>query len=123
MTIAGPRPSPLRRALTLHLPMAAIVLFAIGPYLWMLLTSLRVESTLFSPQRTLLPDTLTTANYLRLFTKTTFTVNLLHSLVVALGTVADIVPLVDENRMFVRKGLQVMEGMRREGLRALRALQ
>jgi len=27
------------------------------------------------------------ANYLRLFTKTTFTVNLLHSLVVALGTV------------------------------------
>lgn len=88
MTIAGPRPSPLRRALTLHLPMAAIVLFAIGPYLWMLLTSLRVESTLFSPQRTLLPDTLTTANYLRLFTKTTFTVNLLHSLIVALGTVA-----------------------------------
>jgi multiple sugar transport system permease protein len=88
MTIAGPRPSPLRRALTLHLPMAAIVLFAIGPYLWMLLTSLRVESTLFSPQRTLLPDTLTAANYLRLFTKTTFTVNLLHSLVVALGTVA-----------------------------------
>ena len=88
MTIAGPRPSPLRRALTLHLPMAAIVLFAIGPYLWMLLTSLRVESTLFSPQRTLLPDTLTAANYLRLFTKTTFTVNLLHSLIVALGTVA-----------------------------------
>ena len=88
MTIAGPRPSPLRRALTLHLPMAAIVLFAIGPYLWMLLTSLRIESTLFSPQRTLFPDTLTAANYLRLFTKTTFTVNLLHSLIVALGTVA-----------------------------------
>jgi len=45
------------------------------------------EATLFSPQRTLLPETLTPANYLRLFTKTTFTVNLLHSLVVALGTV------------------------------------
>jgi multiple sugar transport system permease protein len=87
MNLAGPRPTALRRALTLHLPMAAIVLFAIGPYLWMLLTSLRVESTLFSPQRTLLPDSLTAANYLRLFTKTTFTVNLVHSLVVALGTV------------------------------------
>jgi multiple sugar transport system permease protein len=87
VNLAGPRPSTLRRALTLHLPMAAIVLFAIGPYLWMLLTSLRVESTLFSPQRTLLPDTLTAANYLRLFTKTTFAVNLVHSLVVALGTV------------------------------------
>lgn len=86
--IAGPRPSALRRALTLHLPMTAIVLFAIGPYLWMLLTSLRVEATLFSPQRTLLPDALTAANYVRLFTRTTFTVNLLHSVVVALGTVA-----------------------------------
>lgn len=85
--IAGPRPSTLRRTLTLHLPMAAIVAFAIGPYLWMLLTSLRVESTLFAPNRTLLPDTLTAANYLRLFTKTTFVANLGHSLVVALGTV------------------------------------
>jgi single-stranded-DNA-specific exonuclease len=42
-----------------------------------------------------------------------------HLDLVALATVADIVPLVDENRMFVRKGLQIMETMRREGLRAL----
>jgi multiple sugar transport system permease protein len=88
MTIAGPRPTAVRRALTLHLPMLAIVLFAIGPYLWMLITSVRPEATLFSPQRTLLPEVLTPANYLRLFTKTTFVVNLGHSLVVALGTVA-----------------------------------
>lgn len=88
MNIAGPRPTVLRRALTLHLPMAAIVLFAIGPYLWMLLTSIRPEATLFSPQRTLLPEALTPANYLRLFTKTRFIANLGHSLVVALGTVA-----------------------------------
>jgi multiple sugar transport system permease protein len=87
MNIAGPRPTALQRALTLHLPMLAIVLFAIGPYLWMLITSMRPEATLFSPQRTLLPEALTPANYLRLFTKTTFVVNLGHSLVVALGTV------------------------------------
>ena len=87
LNLAGPRPTPLRRALTLHLPMAAIVLFAIGPYLWMLLTSLRVESTLFAPNRTLWPAELTPANYLRLFTRTSFAVNLLHSVVVALGTV------------------------------------
>jgi multiple sugar transport system permease protein len=87
MTIAGPRPTMLRRALTLHLPMLAIVLFAIGPYLWMLLTSVRPEATLFSPQRTLLPEALTPANYLRLFTKTSFVANLGHSLVVAIGTV------------------------------------
>ncbi len=42
-----------------------------------------------------------------------------HLDLVALATVADIVPLVDENRMFVRKGLQIMESTRREGLRAL----
>lgn len=42
-----------------------------------------------------------------------------HLDVVALATVADIVPLVDENRIFVRKGLQAMERTRREGLRAL----
>ena len=87
LNLAGPRPTPLRRALTLHLPMAAIVLFAIGPYLWMLLTSLRVESTLFAPNRTLWPVELTPANYLRLFTRTSFAINLLHSVVVALGTV------------------------------------
>lgn len=42
-----------------------------------------------------------------------------HLDLVALATVADIVPLVEENRMFVRKGLQIMENSRREGLRAL----
>ncbi len=42
-----------------------------------------------------------------------------HLDVVALATVADIVPLVEENRTFVRKGLQTMEQTRREGLRAL----
>lgn len=88
MTMAGPPPSALKRALTLHLPMAAIVAFALGPYLWMLLTSIRPEATLFTPQRTLWPEAFTPANYLRLFTKTTFAVNLLHSTIVALGTVA-----------------------------------
>jgi multiple sugar transport system permease protein len=87
MTIAGPRPTMLRRALTLHLPMLTIVLFAVGPYLWMLITSVRPEATLFSPQRSLLPEALTPANYLRLFTKTSFVANLGHSLVVAIGTV------------------------------------
>ena len=42
-----------------------------------------------------------------------------HLDLVALATVADIVPLVDENRLLVRKGLQLMEATGREGLRAL----
>jgi multiple sugar transport system permease protein len=77
---------PIRRLLTLHLPMLAIVLFAIGPYLWMLITSIKPESTLFSPERTILPTVVTLENYIRLFSKTTFVANLGHSLIVAIGT-------------------------------------
>ena len=77
---------PVRRLFTLHLPMLAIVLFAIGPYLWMLITSIKPESTLFSPERTILPTVVTLENYIRLFSKTTFVANLGHSLIVAIGT-------------------------------------
>ncbi len=41
---------------------------------------------------------------------------------VALGTVADIVPLVDENRILVRKGLQEMERTRNTGIAALKSV-
>ncbi len=37
----------------------------------------------------------------------------------ALATVADIVPLIDENRIIVREGLRLMAGSHRPGLRAL----
>ena len=42
-----------------------------------------------------------------------------HLDIVALGTVADIVPLTGENRLLVQKGLQQMERTRWAGLRAL----
>ncbi len=38
---------------------------------------------------------------------------------VALGTVADMVPLLGENRYLVQRGLEVINAMRREGVRAL----
>jgi len=41
---------------------------------------------------------------------------------VALGTVADLVPLVDENRILVSAGLRVASARKRPGLRALAAL-
>lgn len=41
---------------------------------------------------------------------------------VAMGTVADLVPLRDENRVFVRKGLEKLAVTRRAGLRALKAV-
>ena len=41
---------------------------------------------------------------------------------VALGTVADLVPLVDENRILVAAGLRIASARKRPGLRALAAL-
>ena len=38
---------------------------------------------------------------------------------VCLGTVADVVPLVDENRIIVKTGLQLISGQKREGIKAL----
>lgn len=41
---------------------------------------------------------------------------------VALGTVADLVPLIDENRVLVRRGLELIAATNRPGLRALKAV-
>jgi len=41
---------------------------------------------------------------------------------VALGTLADIVPLVDENRILVKSGLEVLSSGERAGIRALKAV-
>jgi single-stranded-DNA-specific exonuclease len=39
---------------------------------------------------------------------------------VCIGTVADMVPLIDENRIFISYGLRVLEGSERPGVRALK---
>ena len=41
---------------------------------------------------------------------------------VALGTVADMVPVLGENRVFIRRGIEVLERTRRPGLRQLKAI-
>ncbi len=45
-----------------------------------------------------------------------------HLDIVALGTVADIVPLVDENRLLVQKGLEGLEHTKKLGLMALKSV-
>ena len=41
---------------------------------------------------------------------------------VALGTVADMMPVLGENRVFIRRGIEVLERTRRPGLRQLKAI-
>ncbi|MCZ6671962.1 MAG: single-stranded-DNA-specific exonuclease RecJ [Verrucomicrobia bacterium] len=52
--------------------------------------------------------------------KTAFKIELKEYLdLVAMGTIADLVPLVGENRILAHRGLKMLESTRREGLRAL----
>jgi single-stranded-DNA-specific exonuclease len=41
---------------------------------------------------------------------------------VALGTIADVVPMIDANRIFVKSGLEIMTRQPRPGIRALKAV-
>lgn len=74
-----------RRILTVDLPMALILIFTLGPYLWMLLTSLTREEQIFTEGPSLF--TLVWDNYARLFRNVGFARNMLDSLIVASGTV------------------------------------
>ncbi|MFV0335713.1 MAG: carbohydrate ABC transporter permease [Tropicimonas sp.] len=79
------KPSTLRRVLTVDLPMLAILAFTLGPYLWMFLTSISPQETLFTEGPSLLNATI--GNYTRLFATVGFADNMLDSLIVASGTV------------------------------------
>lgn len=79
------KPSTVKRVLTVDLPMLAILVFTLGPYLWMFITSVSDESTLFTEGPSLLNATID--NYTRLFRTVGFADNLLDSFIVAGGTV------------------------------------
>jgi multiple sugar transport system permease protein len=77
--------SQVRRIVFIHLPMLVIVAFALGPYLWMVATSLTKESLLFTEGPSFSGATI--GNYIRLFKTVGFHTNLMHSLIIASGTV------------------------------------
>ncbi|SES23850.1 carbohydrate ABC transporter membrane protein 2, CUT1 family [Tranquillimonas rosea] len=74
-----------RRLLTVDLPMALVLVFTLGPYLWMFVTSVTPESRLFTEGPSLVQATID--NYTRLFRTVGFGDNLLDSFIVAAGTV------------------------------------
>jgi len=79
------RRSLAKRLLTVDLPMALILAFALGPYVWMFVTSVTPESRLFTEGPSLLGATL--ENYTRLFRTVGFFKNLVDSFIIASGTV------------------------------------
>ncbi|MFD0980658.1 carbohydrate ABC transporter permease [Tropicimonas aquimaris] len=79
------RKSLRRRILTVDLPMLAILVFTLGPYLWMFLTSITPENRLFTEGPSIAGATI--ENYTRLFRTVGFADNLLDSFIVASGTV------------------------------------
>ncbi|PRH89613.1 carbohydrate ABC transporter permease [Labrys okinawensis] len=81
------KPSTIRRILTTDLPVAAIVLFALGPFAWMILTSLTPSERIAASGVSLSPIGWSFDNYARLFEQTSFLGNMGHSLIIALGTV------------------------------------
>ena len=82
------RRTRVRRALEVELPILVIVAFALAPYVWMVLTSIKPDADISARPLQYLPSVVTFEHYGTLLNRTTFAANLLNSLVVALGAVA-----------------------------------
>lgn len=81
------RPGTLWRILTTDLPVALLVIFAMAPFAWMILTSLTPTSALNASGVSLSPTGWSADNYVRLFEQTSFLKNMMDSLIIAGGTV------------------------------------
>lgn len=71
-----------------EIPVAAMVGFAVLPWLWMMLSSIRPERDLTTTPIVLMPHTLTMATHIELLQRTSFASSLRDSLIVACGAVA-----------------------------------
>ncbi|MBY4592262.1 MULTISPECIES: carbohydrate ABC transporter permease [Rhizobium] len=79
--------STLRRILTTDLPVLLIVIFAMAPFAWMILTSLTPTAVLSATGVSISPSGWSFDNYVRLIEQTSFLKNMLDSLIIAVGTV------------------------------------
>jgi multiple sugar transport system permease protein len=82
------RRSRTRKLFEVELPALAIVLFAVAPYVWMALTSLKTDADIAASPVRYLPTALTLEHYRTLLARTSFAGNMANSLVIALGAVA-----------------------------------
>ena len=82
------RRTPLARFAQVELPVLGIVIFAIAPYLWMVLTSFKSNADIAAFPVRYLPTEWTLEHYRMLLERTTFGGNLVNSFIVACGAVA-----------------------------------
>jgi multiple sugar transport system permease protein len=80
------KPTLLKRILTTDLPALGVVLLALGPFAWMILTSVTPQQRLAALGVAISPIDWSPENYLRLVARTSFLGNMGHSLIVAVGT-------------------------------------
>jgi multiple sugar transport system permease protein len=78
----------LTRLLGTEIPVLAFLAFAILPWCWMVLCSIRPERDLMRSPIVLWPETLTLLNHIELLQRTSFAQNLRDSLIVAVGAVS-----------------------------------
>jgi multiple sugar transport system permease protein len=71
-----------------EIPLLAFLAFAVLPWFWMVLSSVRPERELLRSPIALWPETLTLFNHIELLQRTTFAQNLRDSLIVAVGAVS-----------------------------------
>lgn len=77
----------LRLFLGTELPVLGILAFGLGPWLWMVMTSLRPDLELSHSPISLLPGRFTLEHYISLLGRTSFADNMRDSLIVATGAV------------------------------------
>jgi multiple sugar transport system permease protein len=80
-----PKVNRTRRLLLLHMPMLAIVFFALAPYAWMFITS--VTPTADMDRMSVIVENPTMEHYEKLFTRVNFAGNMFNSFIVACGVV------------------------------------
>ncbi len=82
------RRSRLRRVIEVEIPVLAVLVFALAPFVWMLLTSVKPTADLSLFPVRYLPSRVTFEHYDMLLRRTSFAGNLLNSLIIASGAVA-----------------------------------
>ncbi|MBM6595147.1 carbohydrate ABC transporter permease [Microvirga pudoricolor] len=79
------RRTKTRRFLEVELPVLAILVFALAPYIWMVLTSIKPQAELSLWPVRYLPENATLDHYRELISRTSFAGNLLNSFIIAAG--------------------------------------